>query len=190
MILRLLTALMTALTLSACGAPPPTDWKPDVGGLSQEVRQLSPAIDPEEATRLAQISFSYSQQLAREYNVTDPPLVHNAKVNRGTRPRGLCWHWADDLEKRLRQENFQSVQFHRAIANTDNVRVEHSTVIVSAPGAAMEDGVVLDPWRYGGKLFWAPVVEDTRYRWIPRQQVFAEKKRRAAQEEAVTRSRN
>jgi len=111
--------------------------------------------------------------------VTDGPLLHNTKVNLGIRPRGLCWHWADDLEARLRSEGFASLDFHRAIANSDNsFRIEHSTVIVSARGQGMTDGVVLDPWRFGGALFWAPLPADTDYVWVPREDVFAERARR------------
>ena len=40
----------------------------------------------------------------------------------------------------------------------------------------MYDGIVLDPWRYGGVLFWSPLVEDTRYEWVPRE-VVLEKRR-------------
>ena len=42
----------------------------------------------------------------------------------------------------------------------------------------MEDGIVLDPWRKGGELFWSPVLEDKRYDWTPRQEVFDWKRER------------
>ena len=35
----------------------------------------------------------------------------------------------------------------------------------------MQDGIVLDPWRYGGTLFWSPAWEDDRYDWRPRMEV-------------------
>ena len=98
----------------------------------------------------------YSRALREAYGVTDSPLVHNTKVNLGLRPRGLCWHWADDLEARLGQERFGSLILHRAIANADNsFRIDHSTVIISAVGQGMNEGVVLDPWRNGGALLLA-----------------------------------
>ena len=46
-------------------------------------------------------------------------------------------------------------------------------MVVSANGDVMEQGLVLDPWRNGGDLFWAPVVEDTRYGWERRGVVHA-----------------
>ncbi len=167
-------ALLFLLVMSAC-ASAPENWQPDIPGLTQAVQRLAPTIDPNEAARAAQISYSYSAELAVAYNVTDAPLIHNTKVNQGLRPRGLCWHWADDLEARLRQEQFKTLVLHRAIANSDTILIQHSTVIVSAKGQDMEDGIVLDPWRYGGRLFWAPMAEDTRYRWLPRRTVFEER---------------
>ncbi len=167
------TCLLCAL-VAACSVPEEVKT-PDVAGLSTTLAALGPDVSNDEAQRVAAIAYSYSQQLAVEYNVTDSALIHNAKVNQGLRPRGLCWHWAHDLEARLTAENLQSLQIHRAIANAYNLRIEHSTVILSSKGAAMEDGVVLDPWRYGGNLFWAPVELDTRYEWVPRQKVFDDK---------------
>ena len=66
----------------------------------------------------------------------------------GLKPRGLCWHWAEDIERRLRAEDFQTLDLHRAIANANNIRIEHSTTIVSRRGDGMYDGLVLD--RYCG----------------------------------------
>ena len=177
-LIRSFLTLLSLLALLACAAPAPE--AADIAGLERTIRGLSPDIDADEAARVARLSHSYSLDLAKAYHVTDPPLIHNAKVNQGLRPRGLCWHWADDLEARLRQENLQSLRLHRAIANASNLRIEHSTVIVSARDGGMEDGVILDPWRYGGRLFWAPVPEDTRYTWVPRAQVFEDRQKHEA----------
>jgi hypothetical protein len=66
----------------------------------------------------------------------------------GLKPRGLCWHWARDIEARLKQENFQTLELHRAVANSDNVfRLEHSTAVISRRGDTFAQGIVLDPWR-------------------------------------------
>lgn len=153
-------------------------FSPEIADLTAGILALGAGIDPEEAARAARIAYSYTAQLKQEYQITDGPLIHNAKVNRGTKPRGLCWHWAEDMEKRLKAENFQTLQLHRAIANYDNWRLEHSTAIISARGAEMANGMVLDPWRYGGTLFWSPVTQDRRYAWAPRQEVFDWKRER------------
>ena len=139
--------------------------------LARRILDLGPGVDPEEAARAADIAYDYTAELREEYQITDPPLIHNFKVNRGIKPRGLCWHWAEDMERRLKRENFQTLSLHRAIANHDNVRIDHSTAIVSAAGSTMFDGIVLDPWRKGGVLSWMPVAEDRRYDWRPRAEV-------------------
>ncbi|MBO9396131.1 hypothetical protein J7400_05535 [Shimia sp. R9_2] len=166
--------LIAALFLTACGVPQEA-LRPNPAGLAQEILALDADVDIDEANRVARIAYEYPLELRVVYNVTDGPLIHNTKVNQGLRPRGLCWHWADDLEARLRQEDLQSLTLHRAIANHDNIRIEHSTVIVSAKGDNMREGIVLDPWRYGGYLYWAPVLEDERYVWEERNKVFAAK---------------
>ncbi|SMO66420.1 hypothetical protein [Ruegeria faecimaris] len=175
----MIRALVFGLALAVLGscaiAPPSTS--DEVQRLASEIRNLGPDIDPEEANRAARIAYAYTDQLAQEYQITDPPLIHNAKVNKGLKPRGLCWHWAEDIERRLDQENFQTLEMHRAIANADNpFRIDHSTAIISRKGETMYDGVVLDPWRYGGVLYWTPLPQDTRYDWVPRE-VVLEKRR-------------
>ncbi|CUH44316.1 hypothetical protein [Ruegeria atlantica] len=175
-VLASVMALLSLVMITACSAPLRTTGD-EVQRLATEIRSLGPDIDPEEANRAARIAYSYTAQLVQEYEITDPPLIHNAKVNKGLRPRGLCWHWAEDIERRLKQENFQTLDLHRAIANADNqFRIDHSTAIISRKGETMFDGVVLDPWRYGGVLFWSPLVEDTKYEWVPRS-VVLEKRR-------------
>lgn len=176
---RLLAAL-AFLSLAACAAAPAPDQpdRRDVAELAAALTALGPQIDPAEAARMAQIAYEYPLQLRREYGVTDAPLIHNTKVNAGLRPRGLCYQWADDLEARLRQEGFRTFAFHRAIANSGSLRIDHSVLIVSHPGETLEEGIVLDGWRRGGNLFWSPTLEDRRYEWVDREVVFARQRAR------------
>ena len=98
--------LLIPLALAACAAPPvATDavsTRSEIAQLTHAIRALGPDVDPAEAARSAEIAITYPMQLRRQYGVTDPPLVHNTKVNMGLRPRGLCWHWAEDMERRLK----------------------------------------------------------------------------------------
>ena len=174
-----LSALALAILVSGCGGPPPLAKPNEIAALAQEIKHLAPDVDPAEADRAAQIAFTHAFRLSREYQITDPPLIHNTKVNAGLRPRGLCWHWAEDMETRLAQENFQTLALHRAIANSENpMRIEHSTAIISAQGQGMYDGIVLDPWRKGGRLTWVATRADKDYKWLPRKQVLIKKQLR------------
>ena len=152
-----------------------------IARLEAALLALGPDILPEEAARVAQIAVREPLDWAQAWRVEDPPLIHNIKVNSGTRPRGLCKHWADDLEARLLQEGLQSFSLHRAIANADRILIDHSTVIITRRDAPMNTGLVLDPWRSGqGRLWFGRVTEDPKYHWVPRAEVFAMKRERAA----------
>jgi hypothetical protein len=170
---------VAALFLAGCGAPPPPKAG-EVNRLAAAIRGLGPDVAPEEAMRAATLAYAHTQTLAREYEITDPPIIHNTKVNLGLKPRGLCWHWARDIEDRLKAEEFRTLEMHRAIADPDNVfRLEHSTAIISARGDPFDAGIVLDPWRKGGQLTWIPVAEDSMYDWEARNEVLARKLERA-----------
>lgn len=159
----------------------------EVEELAAALRALSPTVDAEEAARAARIAHEYPLQLRREYGVTDGPIVHNAKVNNGLRPRGICVHWADDIENRLRQERFRTLQLHRMISPATAFRISHSAPIISARGQNMYDGIVLDGWRNGGDLFWSPVRADKDYNWKPRSEVLAEvARKREARASSIT----
>ncbi|TCO74218.1 hypothetical protein [Rhodovulum euryhalinum] len=184
-------ALAATLALGACGPgrygpPPPTPA--EVTALARTIRALGPEVDPGEAERAALIAHTHAWQLAQEYRVSDPPLVHNSKVNMGLRERGLCFHWAEDMEARLAAEDFRTLELHRAISPGARMfRIDHSTVILGRRGEPLQEGVVLDPWRKGGDLFWSPVADDPRYKWRPRNEVLAEK---AARLSGTTSARN
>ncbi|MFP4043292.1 MAG: hypothetical protein ACLFTP_01775 [Rhodosalinus sp.] len=179
-LLPLLAMLVTAACATVPTGGPPRGEAREIAELAAAIAALGPEVDPEEAARAARISYDWTHKLAQDYRITDPPLVHNTKVNMGLKPRGLCWHWAEDMERRLKQENFATLEIHRAIANADNpFRIDHSTAIISARGESMFDGIVLDPWRKGGVLVWEHTREDTDYAWQPREMVLSEKRARA-----------
>ncbi|MHA7876455.1 hypothetical protein [Roseivivax sp.] len=167
------------LLLAACAAAPlpdSTSRQDEIAALTRAFRALDAEVDPEEAARAARIAVTYPLELRALYEIEDSPVVHNTKVNAGLKPRGLCWHWAQDMERRMRQENFQTLDLHRAVAPPRNLmRLEHSTLIISAAGDGYREGLVIDPWRYGGVLYWGPTEEDARYDWLPRREVLAAK---------------
>lgn len=137
--------------------------------LTRDITRLSPYVDPAEAAQAASIAIDYSYQLADEYEITQSPVMHNFLINIGVKQRGLCIHWTEDLQKRLQQEDFQSLEFHWAVANYDNpFRLEHSSVVVTPKGGQIKHGILLDPWRYGGRLYWNVASQDTGYQWFPR----------------------
>ena len=180
-------ATLLILTVSACTQIPTVEQR-DIDALALGIENMGPSVDRGEAKRAAQIAYTYSLQLAKEYEITDPPLLHNYKVNNGFRERGLCLHWAEDLETRLNKEHFRTLVMHRAIADPNAIfRIDHSTAIISQRGDTLYDGIVLDPWRYSGVLRWSPTREDAHYNWRPRIDVLSDKyqKRQATRQTAI-----
>jgi len=188
-------ALLLLAGLAGCGGVPvasssgasavpgvaPMAGEADIAALARAIAALGPEVDADEAARAARLAYAETHRLAIAWRVTDPPLIHNTKVNMGLRPRGLCWHWAVDLGAAMEAPGFRTLDIHQAIANADNpFRIEHSSAVISAAGDPMRRGIVLDPWREGGRLTWVPVTEDTRYRWVPRADVWAMKRARRA----------
>ena len=180
-------AYLMALALAACGQPPESRQMgsvDDIRALEKAIIDLGPSVDPAEAARVAEIAYTHTRELAIAYQITDPPIIHNMKVNMGTRPRGLCWHWAEDMEKRLLAENFQTLDVLRAIANADvNFRIDHSTALVAPKGKTIREAMILDPWRFGGTLFWSETPADTRYDWVPQKDVIAWRRQRLLAEQ-------
>ncbi|MCL3883660.1 hypothetical protein [Marivita sp. GX14005] len=127
---------------------------------------MDASVDREEAARAARIAVQQPLVWARAWRMTDPPLMHNFKVVHGLREKGVCQDFADAMHVALRDEGFRTLEIHRALGNIRTLGLEHATVILSARGQPMEQGIVLDPWRLGqGRLWFGRTTEDPRYEW-------------------------
>jgi hypothetical protein len=131
--------------------------------LARRLRDLSPQVDCAEATLAAETAWARSRELARQYRVVRPALLHNTLVNLGWRQRGLCFQWADDLSASLASLNLRTLTLHRGVARL-GTRREHSSVVLTAPEQTFDQGIVLDAWRHSGRLHWAGVRTD-KYPW-------------------------
>lgn len=165
---------LSAGGVAACTPAPSIQGDDLAAALAKEIGTLGPDVDTSEALGVAEITYTYSAQLTEEYDITTSPIVHNALVNSGVKQRGLCNHWAEDIHRRLVQERFRTLVPLRAISPPTAFRIIHHSAVIAPTGGTIYDGVILDPWRYSGTLFWGRTVEDTRYNWRPRQEVLAE----------------
>jgi hypothetical protein len=132
--------------------------------LRGRIAALSPTIDPEEARRVAQIAYTTGRNLKKEWRVVWPPGLQNFLVNTGQRKGGLCFQFAERLLWRLTDQKWNTVEFHWA-ESFERTASEHNVIVVTAKGQDFYQGIILDNWRYGGRLVWGPVVEDPHYRW-------------------------
>ena len=129
--MKVWVTLALVMIVTACGTKGPLlGSETEIAALAARIQRLSPEVDPAEATRAARMSYTATHHWRLPIR-SPTPLIHNAKVNAGQRPRGLCYHWAEDMEARLDSAGFKTLETARAIANADNpILIDHSTTII------------------------------------------------------------
>jgi hypothetical protein len=140
---------------------------------------LSPDVDPDEARKVAYAAFTTGRQLAREWRVVWPPGYHNFLVNRGMRKGGLCFQWATELLARLDALKLQTLELHWAESFSGTMS-EHNVIVVTGRGQSFAHGILLDNWRYSGRLAWGTVRGDPHYEWSENPAELARRLRRSA----------
>ena len=138
-------------------------WE-NVKRLEWELIALGPAVDPIEARQAAETAIRESALLAETYQLVRPAVAHNLLVAMDIKKRGLCYQWAEDLMKRLEALELKSFQLHWAVAYRGSHLREHNCVVITATGQPFSKGILFDPWRHSGNLYWTPVVKDS-YPW-------------------------
>lgn len=164
-ILRVVLAVL--LVTAGCAFPGPRPAVNEEASqtlLETELVRLLGYRDPE-SQHLAQVVLARTAELTRTYRVRGPALWHNMLVNTGLRERGLCCHWAQDLIASIRALQLQQYHAHWGVSRYGTWR-EHNSVVITAAGQAFKTGLVLDPWRHAGALYWTPVRDDV-YAWRP-----------------------
>jgi len=139
-----------------------------VKSLKQTILSIDKSIDKDEANQLSTQMLSYSSQLKVDYELVTPPLYHNFLVNIGAKNRGLCWQFAYDMLFHAKQQNLKSFDYYIGGANIDDYWEEHNTLVVTCKGCNFRKGVVLDPWRNSGNLYFSYVKDDKKYIWTQR----------------------
>ncbi len=136
-----------------------------INDLYQAIMSLSPNVISSEAKFVAREAVLYPKVLANRYQLTSPPLYHNVLVNYGQRPRGLCYQWTYDMGQQINRP-MKSLKFFHGVAFRRDYWREHSTLVVTAKGQAFKEGIILDPWRNSGTLFWSRIKDDKKYPWV------------------------
>ena len=167
--------LLLVIVLNACANSDRVDRLPStnvqaevyrekVEALQMSLAELNRQADPLEAGQVAQTAITYSNQLADEYRLVRPAVLHNVLIRVGLKDRGLCYHWTEDLLKKLQALELKTYQIHWGVAYRGSELREHNSVVITAKGQAFENGMVLDPWRNSGNLYWTLIKTD-RYPW-------------------------
>jgi hypothetical protein len=175
--LLLLPLLISGCAVQYDNVQPLPDGRVEMNHITPELRQniqeltaaliaLDPAtIDPREAQDVAHDAFIYPMYLANDWGLTWPPLLHNTLRNSNQKKAGLCVDWARAMRARMRSKHLRTFDLYWGVAYKGNSWREHSTLIVTAKGKPFETGILLDPWRDSGRLFWSHIPEDTKYPW-------------------------
>jgi hypothetical protein len=125
---------------------------------------LSPSVNPEEARRVAGITYTTGLELARKWEMGSSPTWHSFLINMGARKAGYCYQFATELLLRLEAQNFKTLEFHWAESDV-GTDTEHNVIVVTARGQPFEQGILLDLWRRSGRLLWGNFAADVDHTW-------------------------
>lgn len=135
--------------------------------LQKKILSTGKYVSAKEALNVAKISVYYPLELAKQYELTSSPVIHNILVNQGIKPRGLCTHWTEDMLRKLASLKLQTLKFYWVVANREEAfKLEHSALVVVATDKSYGAGIVLDAWRDSGILYFSSVMQD-KYQWFP-----------------------
>jgi len=123
---------------------------------------LAPDVDPSEAELLSVTAHTASRNLAREYRIVWCPAFQNLLINMGKRQRGFCGHYTRDISERLKDLKLKTLVLHWGGAYAGTMD-ESNCLVVTARNQPFEDGIVIDGWRRGGRLFWCALKDDANY---------------------------
>jgi hypothetical protein len=107
------TLLLLVIFLTGCSASHQANRKPadnsaasddavidgyreKISTLQNDLADLNRQASALEAERVAETAVTYSGDLAEEYDLVRPAVLHNMFVRIGLKDRGLCYHWAED----------------------------------------------------------------------------------------------
>jgi len=161
--------LLISFLFVGCVVTSPVVSKTRITQLSLLLHSLDQTVPYQEATRLSKDIFHETAMLTKEFELTSPPWFHNVLVNVGLREKGLCYHWSDVLYVHLLQKRYPHFEFHLVGANIGEYFWEHNALVIVAKNGSIKNGILIDPWRNSGKLYFTKIDEDKKYEWRHRE---------------------
>jgi len=161
---KYLLSLLFSFFFSACVQ---TSSAPRKGmqELAALLQTLDSRISSSEAHALSQEIFLETRKLTQKFKPVSEPHVNNFLINTGLKKKGLCYEWSDALYLHFKQAQYPDFEFHLLVANKGEYFFEHNVMTVAAKGGSVMAGVIIDPWRKPGEIYFAKVKEDSQYRW-------------------------
>jgi hypothetical protein len=157
------SVLIFAFAVCATAVRTQAQDEKSINDLRNALMALSPrTVDPREAALLSETAHRTSRQLAREYGVTGDPAVHNYLISIGVKKKGICADYTRDIGARLKEFRLKTLVLHWGAAYAKESD-ENNALVVTARNQPFLDGIVVDGWRRGGRLFWCAVKDDHEY---------------------------
>ena len=157
--------LLLSFFLIGCAVTSPSTSRTKVEALAELLQSLDITIPQSESVQLSKDIYAKTKQLTKEFEMTSPPQWHNFLVTVGVREKGLCYHWSDALFLHLSAKQYDAFEFHLMGANIGEYFSEHNALVVVAKGGKIQEGVIIDPWRDPGELYFVKVGDDPDYVW-------------------------
>jgi hypothetical protein len=139
-------------------AVPPKD-SVNAEALANQLAALSPRVDRNEATLLADCAYATVARLRQEYRMFGTPIFNNFLVYHGLRKRGYCYQWTEDLLVALDTLKLKTLELHWAESYAGTYR-ENNCLVVTTKGQLFDRGMILECWRHFGHLRWNLVLSD------------------------------
>jgi hypothetical protein len=162
--LRICSILLPAFVASCVTPGTDTMRAEQASLLSRDLQKLSSTVSPKEADKMAATAIEQSIRISEDYKPIRLAWLNNSLVNIGLRESGLCYHWRNDLFPPLFKLKSKTLKLRLATANRGKY-FEHNAIVVTAENLAFEQGLILDPWRGGGRLWWGRFDQD-KYPWV------------------------
>ena len=160
--------LFLAFFFAGCTVTPTQAPQSQIDKLSTLIYSLDTHVPNKESFYLSRDIFQKANSLTKEFDLTSPPLWHNFLVNIGLRKKGLCFDWSDALYLYLNKKNYPHYTFHLVGANIGEYFSEHNALAIVPKGMNIQEGILIDPWRDSGKVYFSKVKDDKAYRWTHR----------------------
>ena len=161
---KFLLSACLACFLLACSTPSPSPSNTS-NRLSLLLQSLATDISVIEADTLAYEIYQETEKLRKKFDPVSEPHVNNFLINVGLKEEGLCYQWSDALYLYFKKRTYPHFEFHLLVADKGEYFFEHNVLVVVAKGGKVMDGVIIDPWRKPGELYFSKVKEDTQYSW-------------------------
>jgi len=149
---KFLLSSSLAFLLLACSTTSPS-LSQTSNSLSILLQSLATDISQTEADALTREMYQETEKLREKFDPVSEPHVNNFLINVGLKEQGLCYQWSDALYLHFKKKHYAHFTFHLLVADKGKYFSEHNVMVVVAKGKPVMDGVIVDPWRKPGELY-------------------------------------